>query len=146
MRSSITKENFRNALAENRIELSEYRKIGIFIFTNKKHDGTFNEIGIIKCEYAYGLRQSPPPEGVDTFGVNLVDLCFEDYLPLLKFGFYQRVEEGDILNIRTMINLDFPLYPEGGDDVYGHLFDEPDKVRHLGNTYLATFLIELDPL
>ena len=104
-------------------------KKGIFIFTNKKYDSEFIEIGIIKCRSAYEI-QPPTPENADTLGVKFVDFCFEDYLPHLKIDFYQRVKEGDILNIHTMINLDFPPYPPDGDDVFGHLHREPDKVSH----------------
>ena len=120
MRSSITKESIKDALVEKRKDLYELTDKGIFIFTNKKHNGEFAEIGLIKCRSAYEMTASTP-ENVHHLGVNFIDFCFEDYLPLLDDGFYQRVEEGDILNIRTMINL-------------------------IGNTYLVTFLLELDPL
>ena len=62
------------------------------------------------------------------------DFCFEADLPL-KNEKATIVEEGDIINILTLINLSFP---DLGEDEYDNTY--------IGNTYLATFLIELDPL
>ena len=62
------------------------------------------------------------------------DFCFEDDLPL-KNEEATIVEEGDIINILTQIDLSFP---DLGENKYDNTY--------IGNTYLATFLIELDPL
>ena len=73
----------------------------------------------------------------------LVDFCFEDFLPNPEYD--QEVEEGDIINIRTIINseFDFPPYPDELDSVGLSIYK---KDPHIGNTYLVSFLIELDPL
>ena len=105
-------------------------------FYKQKIDGDFRTIGIIRCEEAYKLYFQNPlfPRGRTRF---VYDFCFEDYLPL----FYDRaaaVEEGDIIDLRTEIDLDFP--PNIAED-------DPIKPNpYIGNTYLVTFLIELDPL
>ena len=94
----------------------------------KKPDGRYNEIGIIKCRYAYGFIDSPssnPDIGPDA--LKHIDFCFEDYLPLSSIPYYQYVEEGDIINIRTMINLDFPPFPEYGDHIFAdHILDSEE--------------------
>ena len=67
------------------------------------------------------------------------DFCFEDFLPLF-FDKDAEVEEGDIINIRTVIDLDFPPY-SAPDDEFESL---KRKNPHIRNTYLVAFLIELD--
>ena len=63
----------------------------------------------------------------------IFDFCFEDDLPVwTEFG-DGIVKEGDILNIETIIDLE---YQPGLDD--------NDKKN--GNNFLCTFLIELNPL
>ena len=65
------------------------------------------------------------------------DFCFEADLPLNNEE--ATIVEGDIINILTLIDLSFP---DLGEDKYGYDYDN----TYIGNTYLATFLIELDPL
>ena len=80
----------------------------------------------------------------DSFGrkmISVFDFCFEDFLPLF-FDKDAEVEEGDIINIRTNIDVDFPPYSAPDDEFVSIIRKNP----HIGNTYLATFLIELDPL
>ena len=73
----------------------------------------------------------------------LYDFCFEDDLPIrpLPLGEegdgYEYVREGDILNILTNINLEYP--PKLSYKPYYN------KEAYIGNTYHCTFLIELDP-
>ena len=57
------------------------------------------------------------------------DFCFEDDLPIVPE--YNFLKEGDIINVETLIDLDLTNYG----------LDNPNV-----NTYLITFLIELDPL
>ena len=101
-------------------------------------DGIFRKIGIIRCEKAYKLyyQDSSSFSGIRFF---VYDFCFEDYLPLFS-DIHAEVEEGDIINIRTLTDLNFPPY--SAQDIESYTNIDP----HIGNTYLATFLIELDPL
>ena len=66
------------------------------------------------------------------------DFCFDDDLPIFK----PEVKEGDIINIMTMIDLDFPPVEDVDLDVRKHTF----KFPYFENLYLVSFLIELDPL
>ena len=109
-------------------------------FTNTKINGDFKRIGKISCQDAYKLHYqldefSAPdkPEIRWTY-----DFCFEADLPLNNEE-ATIVEEGDIINILTLIDLSFP---DLGEDKYDYDYDN----TYIGNTYLATFLIELDPL
>ena len=92
---------------------------------------------MIRCEEAYELYIKSPTGMI----VALFDFCFDDSLPLF-LDEYVDVEEGDIINMRTLIDLDFPPYSAGDKEIY----DYYKKNSHIGNNYLATFLIELDPL
>ena len=110
-----------------------------FFLQTKKNYGIFKHIGIIRCQKAYKLYYQDPIYGVGSFF--LYDFCFEDYLPLFS-DTDAEVEEGDIINIRTTIDLDFPPYSALDEEFYSNIRTIP----HIGNTYLVTFLIELDPL
>ena len=114
---------------------------GFFEFTKRKVDGNFQRIGAITCSEAYNLYEIDE-DGNKWF--KLYDFCFDDFLPLFDDEFAE-VKEGEIINIRTIINseLDFPPYPDESDvDIHTYY----KKELHIGNTYLVTFLIELDPL
>ena len=140
MRTPIKKESFEGRIFEkNRADIS-FIKLGFFAFTNTKINGDFKRIGKISCQDAYKLYYqldefSTPdkPEIRWTY-----DFCFETDLPLNNEE-ATIVEEGDIINILTVIDLSFP---DLGEDKYDYDYDN----TYIGNTYLATFLIELDPL
>ena len=100
---------------------------------------SLKKIGIIRCQEAYKLYfQWDKYATLDKPEIKyLYDFCFEDDLPLINEE-AAIVEAGDIINIRTKIDLSFHNL---GEDKEG-LNENP----YMGNTYLATFLIELDPL
>ena len=133
MRTPINKESSEERVIERDRADVDFINDEFFLFTKKKIDGNFRTIGIIRCEEAYKLYFQDPIHGVGSF---VYDFCFNDYLPLLYGS--EAVEEGDIINIRTEIDLDFaPNLAE----------DDPIKPNpYIGNTYLVTFLKELDPL
>ena len=135
MRTPINKESFEDRVNErDRVDINFIDK-GFFTFTRKQINGNFDLIGIIRCQEAFKLYfQDPRYPGTVKFAY---DFCFEDDLPLIdEEGTI--VREGDIINILTNINLEFlPNLVEDNE----YLFNP-----YLGNTYLFTFLIELDPL
>ena len=109
-------------------------------------DGEYNVIGMIRCQEVYktyyqGIRVSGPNlEDRVPFIVKFAyDFCFEDDLPIKPLQPWQEgdgdeyVREGDILNILTNINLEYPptlsYSPYSGEDAY------------IGNTFHCTFLI-----
>ena len=110
---------------------------GFFAFTKHHYDEQLKEnhgliLGSILCYDAYKLYVKGNPDAgsfilkEDFVGL---DFCFEDDLPINPG--YNSLKEGDIINVLTMIDLDLTKYG----------FDDPNV-----NTYLITFLIELDPL
>ena len=140
MRTPFNKESFNKRVIEKKKINSDYSN-GFFEFTKKKVDGDFESIGRITCSEAYNLYE------VDEDGnkwFRLYDFCFDDFLPVYDDE-YAEVEEGDIINVRTIINseFDFPPYSDESDIEGFTLFK---KDLHIGKTYLVTFLIELDPL
>ena len=139
MRTPINKESFNKRVIEKKKIKSDYGN-GFFEFTKRKVDGNFQRIGAITCSEAYNLYEVNE-DGKKLF--LLYDFCFDDFLPLLDDELAE-VKEGEIINIQTIINseLDFPPYPDESDEEYSGL----KKELHIGNTYLVTFLIELDPL
>ena len=135
MRTPINKESFENRVNErDRVDINFIDK-GFFTFTRKQINGNFDLIGIIRCQDAYKLYfQDPRYPGTVKFAY---DFCFKDDLPLIgEEGTI--VREGDIINILTNIKLEFP--PKLVED-HEYLINP-----YIRNTYLFTFLIELDPL
>ena len=109
------------------------------ILQKKKNNGELKKIGIIRCQDAYKLYfQWDKYATLDKPEIKyLYDFCFEDDLLLINEE-AAIVEAGDIINIRTRIDLSFRNL---GEDKEGL-----NENSYMGNTYLATFLIELDPL
>ena len=143
MRTPFNKENFNERVIEKKKINSDFSN-GFFEFILKKKDviPTNKSISILRCNEAFNLYLYDD-DGKRFFYT--YDFCFDDTFP---FGEKEdaEVEEGDILNIRTIINseLDFPPLPDVLESSNGILlYDEDTRV---GNTYLATVLIELDPL
>ena len=108
----------------------------------KKVDGIYHTIGRIHCKEAYNLYELDKHGNKKWFP--FYDFCFDDFLPLFN-DHNAEVEEGDIINVLTIINseFDFPPYSDELDNTAMSLYK---KDPHIGNTYLVTFLIELDPL
>ena len=132
MRTPINQESFENEIVRGRVDLPDFKN-------ENNNNGIFDEIGIIRCHEAYKVEYASDDDGsVSSF---LFDFCFDDYLPLY-LDKDAEVEEGDIINIRSMINLSFPPYSAIDDEFASFVSGN----THIGNTYLATFLIELDPL
>ena len=139
MRTPISKESFEDKIFErDRVDIGFINQ-GFFDFTNKKNNGDLNRIGIIRCQEAYKLYfQWDKYATLDEPKIRyLYDFCFEDDLPLISEGL-AIVEEGDIINILTRIDLSLHNL---GEDKEGL-----NENSYMGNTYLATILIELDPL
>ena len=113
---------------------------GFFEFTKRKVDGNFERIGAITCSEAYNLYEIDE-DGNKWF--RLYDFCFDDFFPLFNDE-KAEVKEGEIINVLTIINseFDFPPYSDDSDVEFAIY----KKDLHIGNTYLVTFLIELDPL
>ena len=129
MRTPINKDSFNKALVEGRFDFDDYYHFGIFTFTRKRPDGGFEVMGKISCKREF---LDLPDDHYLKKEEDMIDYCFDGDAPIF-FYWKPKVEEGDIINIRSMINLDFP--PD---------ISKPDD--HMRNTYLVTFLIELDPL
>ena len=143
MGTPFNKENFNERVIEKKKINSDFSN-GFFEFILKKKNVVYNNkpISILRCNEAFNLY-SYDDDGKKLFYA--YDFCFDDTFPFGKKEDAE-VEEGDILNIRTIINseLDFPPLPVDLDNYNGALlYDEDTRV---GNTYLATILIELDPL
>ena len=139
MRTPINKESFEGRIFEkNRADVS-FINLGFFVFTNTKINGDLKTIGKITCQDAYKLYfQLDKYSTLDNPEIRwLYEFCFEDDLPLNNEETII-VEEGDIISIRTLIDLSFPNLGEDIEDL--------NEDSYMGNTYLATFLIELDPL
>ena len=142
MRTPINKESFNKKVIEKNKLNSDFRN-GFFEFTIKKVvDGIYNTIGKIHCKEAYNLYEYDEEGNKKWFP--FYDFCFDDPLPLGEKE-WAEVEEGDILNIRTIINSEFD-FPPYSDKLDSDAFSLYKKDPHIGNTYLVTFLIELDPL
>ena len=143
MRTPFNKENFNERVIEKKKINSDFSN-GFFEFILKKKDGipTNKIISNLRCNEAFNLYLYDD-DGKRFFYT--YDFCFDDTFP---FGEKEdaEVEEGDILNIRTIINseLDFPPLPDDLESNNGILLY--DKDTRVGNTYLVTILIELDPL
>ena len=142
MRTPIKKESFNKRVIEKNKLNSDFRN-GFFEFTIKKVvDGLYQTIGKIHCKEAYNLYEYDEEGNKKWFP--FYDFCFDDPLPLGEKEDAE-VEEGDILNIRTIINSEFD-FPPYSDKLDSDAFSLYKKDPHIGNTYLVTFLIELDPL
>ena len=148
MKTPINKKSLEDGLIKrNKIDIG-FARNGFFSFTRVRN-GEYIHIGTIRCQEAYktyyqGIKIGPGAEDKEIFTVRyLYDFCFEDDLPIrpLPSGEegdgYEYVREGDILNILTNINLEYP--PKLSYKPYYN------KEAYIGNTYHCTFLIELDP-
>ena len=142
MRTPINKESFNKRVIEKKKKLNSDFRNGFFEFSIKKVvDGLYHTIGKIRCKEAYNLYEYDEEGNKKWFP--FYDFCFDDPLPLIEDS--AEVEEGDILNIRTIINSEFD-FPPYSDKLDSDAFSLYKKDPHIGNTYLVTFLIELDPL
>ena len=133
MKTPINRASFEHEAAHGRLSLSEYNDTPFFTFLRAKEE-TYHSyiiIGAIHCSRAYKREIRPGESRFIEY-----DFCFDDYLPLDIDK--AKLEEGDIINIRTEIDLDFRPYSEWDKD--GNL------IKSSEHTYLVSFLIELDPL
>ena len=160
MISPINKEKRENAVIEE-VRLG-VRSLGDSMFfrfsrtrlTNSKDDydgdvsfGETKLIGAIDCVEAYKLNlglQKPEEDILIKVPVGY-RFCFENPLPTWREE-EAEVEEGDIINIRTEINLDFPSLSPKWDKPDVSRFENPADDPFLLNSFVVTFLIELDPL
>ena len=139
MKTPINKKSLEDRLIErNKIDIG-FARYGFFSFIRIR-DGECSEIGVIRCQEVYKtyfqgiLVRGPNPEDREPFIVKYgYDFCFKDDLPIYTEG-GEKVREGDIINIRTNINLEYPPKIDYEDFSY------------IGNTFHCTFLIEFDPL
>ena len=141
MRTPFNKEEFNKRVIEKKKINSDFPS-GFFEFTIKKKDEKFDSIAILFCREAFNLYEYDEEGNKKWFP--FYDFCFDDPFPFSKKEFAE-VEEGDILNIRTIIDseMDFPPYPDNLESG-GLRIDKEDP--RIGNTYLTTILIELDSL
>ena len=138
MKTPINKERFGDVVIKRDRADVKFISKGFFAFTKhanlEKFDIDIDDdnsaliIGSIVCYDAYNLYVKDNPD-FDVFHHVSYDFCFDDPLPMDEIG--STLVEGDIINILTLIDLDFSKY---GLDSF------------IENTYLATILIELDPL
>ena len=133
MQTPINRSSFEYEAAHGKLSLSDYNETSFFTFTKSKETTYFSYtiIGAIRCLKAYKREV----RAGETLYIEY-DFCFDDYLPLSLEG--AELEEGDIINIRSDLDLDFRPYSEWDKD--GNL------IKASKNTYLVSFLIQLDPL
>ena len=135
MKTSITKSVFEDVVTKkNRADVDFIGK-GFFAFTKhfyhiKNKENYALIMGTILCYDAYKLYVKGNP---DSFPLKdefvSYDFCFDDDLPIPPGDEF--LKEGDIFNILSLIDLDLTKYG----------LDDPNAT-----TFLATILIELDPL
>ena len=114
---------------------------------------TFRDIGDFTCFDVFKIKDLLDEDKyIDMSSRN--DFCFDADLPIDRKELTE-VKRGDIINIRTMIDLELPddsnFYDGGIATLYKHMFDTwEENIEHIvtntGKTFLVTFLIELDPL
>ena len=138
MKTPIHKESLGDRLVErDRVDIN-YAYYGFFSFIRIRDD-EYKVIGTIRCQEVYNLYFQRISKGPNPGDVEIVipeyayDFCFENDLPITGGGEY--VREGDILNIRTNIDLEFPPildHPHWGDlfrEYFSlHLFDRVGSV------------------
>ena len=141
MRTPFNKEDFSKRVIEKK-KINSHFQNGFFEFTIKKKDEKFDTIATLRCREAFNLYEYDKEGNIKW--TPFYDFCFDDPFPFGEKE-WAEVEEGDILNIRTIINseMDFPPYPDNLESG-GLRIDKKDP--RIGNTYLTTILIELDPL
>ena len=141
MRTPINKETFSDfIITKDRVDLDFLGK-GFFTFTNYTNYGDFLDIGRINCKEAFKLFLKPSDSREGTFFG--YDFCFDDDLPIL----IPKVREGDIINIRTMIDLEFFHLEDIDFDVkYDGMINQINDLFSYSNIYMIIILIELDPL
>ena len=143
MKTPVNKKSLDDRLVErNKIDIG-FARYGFLSFIRIR-DGEYSEIGVIRCQEVYKtyfqgiLVSGTNPEDREPFIFKYAyDFCFEDDL-LIHTEWDKKVREGDIINIRTNINLEYPPKID-----YDNLYDD---FYYIGNTFHCTFLIELDPL
>ena len=133
MRTPINEESFNKRVIKKKKINSDYRN-GFFEFTKKKVDGIYQTIGRIHCKEAYNLYELDEHGNKKWFPFH--DFCSDDLLPIYKEAV--EVEEGDIINVRTIINSEFD-FPPYSDELDSDAFSLYKKDPHIGNTYLVTF-------
>ena len=112
---------------------SDYRN-GFFEFTTKKVDGIYHPIGKIRCKEAYNLYELDEHGNKKWFP--FYDFCFDDFLPIYK-DHDAEVEEGDIINVRTIINSEFD-FPPYSDELDSASFSLYKKDPQIGITFLVS--------
>ena len=141
MRTPINEESFNKRVIEKKKKLIQIIEMDSLSSQKKKVDGIYHPIGKIRCKEAYNLYELDEHGNKKWFPFH--DFCFDDLLPIYTDSV--EVEEGDIINVRTIINSEFD-FPPYSDELDSAAFSLYKKDPHIGNTYLVTFLIELDPL
>ena len=122
-----------------KVDINDFTS-GLFKIYNFKSDDSSlpEEIGIFTCKEVFELiLKESSDQGFFGF-------CFDDDLPL----FNPVVKEGDVINIMTMVDLEFPVSERASLSPW---FEKSEYYQKFGlpywyNVFLVSILIELDPL
>ena len=140
MKTPIYKESLKDLfIIRDRVDL-DFTGNGFFSFINHRNSGEMaSYIGVIRCREAYKIYFKKDDSDEEKFiGY---DFCFDDDLPI----FDPWVKEGDVINIKTLIDLEFPR-DEDKNLVLEYGWEHVLNFPFFKNIYLVTFLIELDLL
>ena len=123
----------------NKADVSAFMS-GLFKIYNFKHDEQSlpEEIGIFTCKDIFELIHKEGGKG------SYYNFCFDDDLPI----FNPEVKEGDVINIMTMVDLEFPIVEHAKipSEFWGSDYNRKFNLPVWFNVFLVSVLIELDPL
>ena len=134
---------------ENKVNLNEF-KLGLFVIENTKKNASITDIiSIIKCKDIFEVNYNNPVNGEKELVA--YDFCIDEDF----FIFKPEVKEGDVINIRTIVNLKLPTYDLGEEAPYNidDFLELRRDITHYTtpfpsfiNLFFVSILIELDPL
>ena len=175
MRTSLNKKTFRKLVDDGKIILTqlghdipiaptprEYHSIfNIFKIPgigSYRHNNKYVDLGVITCHDLFKIRRDLLDDGEYKVFDDKAEFCFTSELPVRE-GF-EEVKKSDIINIQTMLDIDYPetnfYYTESLNDHFPEIDWETHDFSYshinriinedIANNYLVTLLIELDPL
>ena len=115
-------------------------------------------MGVITCHDLFKIRGDLLDDGEYKVFDDKEEFCFTSELPVREG--LEEVKKGDIINIQTMIDIDYPEtnyyytgtlndhFPEIDWETHNFSYSHINRIinEDIANNYLVTFLIELDPL